>query len=193
MSSFFGELNKISRSLLPTLWESASYIICINILQCVCVAIILPMMTVSNGSIFGVTRPLCREFDRWIPPTKVNETELWCFSDPRLNKLLSKQSWDWWFEMPSRSLWLHCNAMPGRVIRYLTVIIIKRKFHLNWCRKSTGSDKSAKIISTNKRQTCDPIPTWSGRYFREEVIPWFFQFVHLFHALVFNCMKSISD
>ena len=35
--------------------------------------------------------------------------------------------------------------------------------------------------------------TWSGRYFREEVIPWFFQFVHLFHALVFNCMKSISD
>ena len=35
--------------------------------------------------------------------------------------------------------------------------------------------------------------TWSGRYFREEVIPWFFQFVHLFHALVLNCMKSISD
>ena len=26
-----------------------------------------------------------------------------------LNKRLSKQSWGWWFEMPTRSLWLHCN------------------------------------------------------------------------------------
>ena len=26
-----------------------------------------------------------------------------------LNKRLSKQSWDWWFETPSRSLWRHCN------------------------------------------------------------------------------------
>ena len=27
-----------------------------------------------------------------------------------LNKRLNKQSWDWWFETPSRSLWRHCNA-----------------------------------------------------------------------------------
>ena len=27
-----------------------------------------------------------------------------------LNKRLSKQWWDWWFEMPSRSLWRHCNG-----------------------------------------------------------------------------------
>ena len=27
----------------------------------------------------------------------------------RLNKRLSKQSWGWWFEMPSRPLWRHCN------------------------------------------------------------------------------------
>ena len=27
-----------------------------------------------------------------------------------LNKRLSKQSWGWWFETPSRSLWRHCNA-----------------------------------------------------------------------------------
>ena len=26
-----------------------------------------------------------------------------------LNKRLSKQSWGWWFETPSRSLWRHCN------------------------------------------------------------------------------------
>ena len=28
-----------------------------------------------------------------------------------LNKRLSKQSWGWWFEMPMRSLWPHCNAL----------------------------------------------------------------------------------
>ena len=27
-----------------------------------------------------------------------------------LNKRLSKQSWGWWFETPSRSLWRHCNV-----------------------------------------------------------------------------------
>ena len=30
--------------------------------------------------------------------------------DLRLNKQLSKQSWDWWFETPSRPLWRHCNG-----------------------------------------------------------------------------------
>ena len=29
------------------------------------------------------------------------------FFDLRLNKRLSKQSWGWWFETPSRSLWRH--------------------------------------------------------------------------------------
>ena len=28
------------------------------------------------------------------------------------NKRLSKQSWDWWFEMLSRPLWRHCNVTP---------------------------------------------------------------------------------
>ena len=31
------------------------------------------------------------------------------FFDLRLNKSLSKQSWGWWFETRSRSLWRHCN------------------------------------------------------------------------------------
>ena len=31
------------------------------------------------------------------------------FFDLRLNKGLSKQSWGWWFETPSGSLWRHCN------------------------------------------------------------------------------------
>ena len=28
----------------------------------------------------------------------------------RPNKRLSKQSWSWWFETPSQSLWRHCNV-----------------------------------------------------------------------------------
>ena len=33
-----------------------------------------------------------------------------------LNKRLSKQSWGWWFEMPSRQLWRHCNVSERRVV-----------------------------------------------------------------------------
>ena len=38
------------------------------------------------------------------------------FFDLHLNKRLSEQSWNWWFETPSRSLWRHCNAGQGRLI-----------------------------------------------------------------------------
>ena len=39
------------------------------------------MMTSSNGNIFRVTGPLCREFTgyRWIPHTKASDAKLWCF------------------------------------------------------------------------------------------------------------------
>ena len=33
------------------------------------------------------------------------------FFDLHMNKRLSKQSWGWWFETPSRSLWRHCNIL----------------------------------------------------------------------------------
>ena len=33
-----------------------------------------------------------------------------------LNKRLSKPSWGWWFEAPSRSLWRHCNEIFEKVI-----------------------------------------------------------------------------
>ena len=34
----------------------------------------------------------------------------------RLNKRLSKQSWGWWVETPSRSLWRHCNGFVTYVV-----------------------------------------------------------------------------
>ena len=46
---------------------------------------------------FPAQRPVTRNFD--------------VFLDLSLNKQLSKQSWGWWFETPSRPLWRHCNDM----------------------------------------------------------------------------------
>ena len=45
---------------------------------------------------FPAQRPVTRGFD--------------VFFDLRLNKRLSKQSWGWWFETPSCSLWCQCNG-----------------------------------------------------------------------------------
>ena len=70
------------------------------------------MITSSNGNIFRVTGPLCGEFTglRWIPRTKASDAELWRFLWSA-SKRLSKQSWGWWFETQSRSLWRHCSVM----------------------------------------------------------------------------------
>ena len=38
------------------------------------------------------------------------------FFDLRPNKRLGKQSWGWWFETPSCSLWRHCNASVNKII-----------------------------------------------------------------------------
>ena len=49
--------------------------------------------------------PVTGEFPSQRPMTRSFEV----LFDLRLNRRLSKQSWGWWFEMPSRSLWRHCN------------------------------------------------------------------------------------
>ena len=66
------------------------------------------MMTSSNGNIFRITGLLCGEFTghRWIPPTKASDAELWY-----VFLSVPKQSWGWWFETPSPSLWRHCNDL----------------------------------------------------------------------------------
>ena len=76
------------------------------------------MMTSSNGNIFWVTGHLCEEFTghRWSPRTKASDAEFDVFFDLRLNKRLSKHSWGWWFETPSRPLWCHCNEQGDRTV-----------------------------------------------------------------------------
>ena len=49
---------------------------------------------------------------RWIPLTKASDGYLRCVLRSGLKKQLSKQLRCWWFEMPSCSLWHHCNATP---------------------------------------------------------------------------------
>ena len=70
------------------------------------------MMTSSNGNIFRPTGPLCGEFtgpDEFPLQRPVTQS-LDVFFDLCLNKRLSKQSWGWLFETPSRSLWRHYNV-----------------------------------------------------------------------------------
>ena len=70
------------------------------------------MTTSSNGNMLRVTGPLCGEFTG--PgefPTQRPVTRSFCvYFDLHLNKRSSKQSWGWWFETLSRSLWRHRNA-----------------------------------------------------------------------------------
>ena len=49
--------------------------------------------------------PVTDEFPAQRPMTR----SFGVFFDLCINNLLSKQSWGWWFETPSVSLWRHCN------------------------------------------------------------------------------------
>ena len=71
------------------------------------------MMTSSNGNIFRLTGPLCGEFTGpgEFPSQRPVTRNFDVFFDLRLNKRLSKQSWGWWFETPSRPLWRHRNVI----------------------------------------------------------------------------------
>ena len=63
--------------------------------------------------------PVTGEFPSQRPVTRSFEI----FFDLRLNKPLSKQSWSWSFETPSRSLWRHCNV---------TSILRARRIRWHW-------------------------------------------------------------
>ena len=78
------------------------------------------MMTSSNGNIFRVTGPLCGEFTGpgEFPTQRPVTRSFNVFFDLRLNKPLSKQSWGWWFETQSPSLWRHCNELFQIVINH---------------------------------------------------------------------------
>ena len=62
-----------------------------------------PFVRGIHRSLVNSPLPVTRSFD--------------VFFDLRLNKRLSKQSWGWWFETQSLSLWRHCNATDNVCVR----------------------------------------------------------------------------
>ena len=109
-------------------------------------------MTSSNGNIFRITgpcagnSPVTGESPAQRPVTR----SFGVFVDLHLNKWLSKQSWERWFETPSCSLWRHCKyrvKLPSLFV--------------NDCR--FGSDSSFNLIGpTNRFVETNNMQFWKG-------------------------------
>ena len=79
--------------------------------------------------------PVTGEFPTQRPVTR----SFGAFFDLLLNKRLSKQSWGWWFEMPSRSLWRHCNGnMYMKVHGLINVLFSHYSFLYADTQRSSG-------------------------------------------------------
>ena len=91
---------------------------------------------------FPAQRPVTRSFD--------------VFFDLRLNKRLSKQSWGWWFEMPSCPLWRHCNASIWLAEWLLTLELLQPGWHAGghplW---ASGVKKSLKYKGVSPCHLCN--------------------------------------
>ena len=90
----------------------------------------------------------------------------------RLNKRLSIQSWGWWFETTSRSLWRHCNVNTGKgnwkvscslsftksLKRYWYGILSHRKHTKYFCLVSNcGRVCHVKVCTSEFKDT---VPNW---------------------------------
>ena len=70
----------------------------------------------------AVNSPVTGEFPPQRPVTQAFDV----FFDLRPNKRLNKQSWCWWFETPSCSLWRHCNVKTSRAVVFFTCCVYWR-------------------------------------------------------------------
>ena len=89
----------------------------------------------TQTSIFSALLALCAgnspvtgEFPSARPVTR----SFHVFFDLRLNKRLTKHSWGWWFETPSRSLWRHCNKANNTGVRQRDVTIRTLTLYMYW-------------------------------------------------------------
>ena len=60
------------------------------------------------------------------------------FFDLRVVKRLSKLSWGWWFETPSRLLWRHCNDEWECVCEGVYVCVKEREIEITRLRELNG-------------------------------------------------------
>ena len=125
------------------------------------------MLTSSNGNIFALlaicagNSPVIGEFHAQRPVTRSFDA----FFDLRLNKQFNKQSWGWWFESLSRSLWRHCNGCV--VYLYILKDIIRESLtiRVSWhgltrqryhggCRWHSNLNASATILERVSSRLC---------------------------------------
>ena len=92
---------------------------------------------------FPSQRPVTRSFD--------------VVFDLRLNKRLSKQSWDWWFETPSRPLWLHCTVIG---YMYLLTCYDSEKILVCMQKHKTNLLKNIIITYHPDQPICIDLPPW---------------------------------
>ena len=80
------------------------------------------------------------------------------FFDLRLNKRLSKQSWGWWFETPSCSLWRHCNEqnllLPWQK-RIASEITPKEMSKIDWY-ETTKKHLLLRLLAIYKKSRSNP-------------------------------------
>ena len=79
----------------------------------------------SGTGKFPTQRPVTRSFD--------------VFFELRLNKRLSEQSWGWWFETPSCSLWRNCNDSLVQVISLYDYFILRWPFGFDQINLTMGA------------------------------------------------------
>ena len=104
------------------------------------------MMTSSNGNIFRVTGHVffvTGEFPTQRPVTQSFDV----FFDLHLNKQFSKQSWGWCFEVPSRPLWHHGNAI--HIYRSCNTRSLSYQFIIS-ASLTTGQDRKALLSMINQ-------------------------------------------
>ena len=110
------------------------------------------MMTSSDGNISALlaicagNSPVPGEFPTQRPVTRSFDV----FLDLRLNKRLSKQPWDWWFESLSRPLWRHRNDCPRcgslHSATYCSVHCIEIKGSVNWLEPVTSETTACIVV-----------------------------------------------
>ena len=80
---------------------------------------------------FSALLAICGEFTgpREFPAQRPVTQSFDVFFDLHFNKQLSNQSWGWWFEMPSRPSWRHCNVNEWYYITWSanTIACLQRK------------------------------------------------------------------
>ena len=81
-----------------------------------------------------------------VPAQRPVRRSLDVFFDLCPTKQLSKQPWGWWFEMPSWSLWRHCNAnATHHRIENSTGHSVLKVITIGWSQFQPGSNKQLKF------------------------------------------------